>query len=137
MNSFYTFQNGFKWFVLSFLAIILAIIVPVKLQERNYLQIVLVLAIVAFIVIILFAISVYFNSMAVRFEADREYAYLTFSNGKKVIFLHSEVAKIENNPNNYVFFLSNGDKFYLAKNNFCATKAQLFELKSIYPNLLK
>ena len=137
MNSFYTFQNGFKWFVLSFLAIILAIIVPVKLQERNYLQIVLVLAIVAFIVIILFAISVYFNSMAVRFEADREYAYLTFSNGKKVIFLHSEVTKIENNPNNYVFFLSNGDKFYLAKNNFCATKAQLFELKSIYPNLLK
>lgn len=138
MNNFYTFLKGFKWFVLSFLAIILIITIPAKLHEHNYLQILLIIAITAYLLTILFGLNYFFNSMAINFTANEKYAYLIYASGNKMIFQHSEVEKIKRTPYRYIFFLSNNKKAYLSRMaGLFRTEKDIFpKLKEVYPNIL-
>ena len=138
MNNFHTFWKIFKGFVIAFLVLILAITIPVKLREHNYWQVLLIIVMAAYQFTILFALSFYFNSMAVNFTADAEYMYLTYGDGKEIVFLHSCVKKIEQTPNKFIFYLSNGEKYYLSNIHSISgsRKKRLLELKKIYPGFL-
>lgn len=115
MKGFLSYLKFFKWFVLVFLSLIMAVIIPAKIREHKFLELLIVITIAMLILIILFGLEYYFISMALKFDADDKYAYLTYTDDKTISFQHSDVKLIKCGWMRYVFYLQNGKKLYLTK----------------------
>lgn len=135
MSDFIRFFKGFKWFVIGFLALITLIVIPAKLHEHKYLEVILVALIMAFIITILWGLSHYFLSMAVSFRADKEQAYFTYANGESMVVPHSQIQQIKCTPYRYIFILDNNDKVFLTRivGRFRLEQNIDGNLKELYP----
>ena len=126
------------WGAYHFLALILLIVIPVKIQEKNYFEIILVIAITAFLLVILFGLDRFFTSMAMSFKADNEFAYFTYANAEVKITRHEDIQKVEYTPYRYIFFLRSGEKISLSRvKKFSLETEILSEIKSLYFKRMK
>ena len=133
MNEFLSYLRFFKWFVLAFLLVINAVIIPIKIREHNFLEILLVITISTFIILILFGLDHYFNSMALTFDSDNEFAYLNYSTDKIVSFKHCDLKYIKCGWMRYIFYLQNGKKLYLTKVNGRSSVTGMLRLETQIP----
>ncbi|MBE6768402.1 MAG: hypothetical protein E7549_05755 [Ruminococcaceae bacterium] len=138
MKNFHSYCQKIKWFVLAFMTIILVIVIPVKLHERNYGELFLAVAIAVFLCAILFGLLHFFNSMAVDFTVEEEWTCFLYANGKKIVFRHMEVQKVEKGTNRYTFFLTENKRVHLSLSiGRVYTDEDLLKLKQRYPCMTK
>ncbi len=115
VKGFLTYFKVFSCFVICFLSIILVITIPPLIDEHSFWKLIILIAISVFLLLILYCLNRYYNSMALEFDADDEYTYLTYANEQSVSFKHSEVEFVKCGSMRYIFSLQNGQRFYLTK----------------------
>lgn len=139
MKNFLSYINGFKWFTLIFLSLIAVVTIPGKMYEHQYGEVVLILAIIAYIITILVILIYFFSSMAVSFTSDDKVICFTYGNEKTVEIPHTQIFLIKCTTYRYIFYIENGRKIFLSRMTglFSYEKTVNKELAELYPGRIK
>ena len=115
MIKFLKFLKCFDWFVIIFMSLIFAIVIPNLIKSHGYLELFILFSITTFLFALLFLLNRYFFSMSINFDANEKYSCFTYSNGTTINIEHFKVKSVKCYTQRYKFELFDGKKIYLTR----------------------
>lgn len=138
MNKFIHYVHKVKYFILSFLLLIGFIVIPNNLCEKMYGNVLICIAIIAFISGIVLSLDHFFTTMASDIDFNEYHAYFSYADGHVFSIAFSHIVQIKITYYRYLFYLDDGSCISLLRlsDTFLQNKSLDASIQKIFSDII-